>query len=432
MWRRLNLGSAEQAGVLLGPLMEEGEAQDALLRTAVAETLAAVRARGDEALVESVRAFDWRCPGPEDLRVPAPATEQAWEETPVALREALRKAADAIRRFHAGQRPAACRPLRDGGTEATLTALPLSSVGLYAPGGRAAYPSTLLMLAIPAQLAGVKRIAVASPAGRDGLPNRTLLAAAKLLGVAEIYAIGGAAAVGAFAFGTPAVPRVDKVFGPGNAFVTEAKRQTFGSVGIDAVAGPTELVVLSDGSSPAAFVASDLLAQAEHDTRACAVLITTDPEEGERVERELALQLARSPRAEIQRLSLAERGACVLCPEEATACAAADFLAPEHLSVQTSEPSRWADRVPSAAAVFLGPWCPEAAGDYGAGPNHSLPTKGTARFSSPVAVWDFYRYQSRLSLTRGALEAAAPWMEALAEAEGLFAHGESIRLRRQS
>jgi len=428
MWRRVRIGSAEEAKAALAPLVEVAGG-DPTISASVGKTLAAVRRSGDAALLEQVRAYDWACPGAEFLRVPAEAFGCAWEETPAALRRALEKARASILRFHRRQRPGACRPLNSAGTQASLAVRPLASVGLYAPGGRAAYPSTLLMLAIPAQLAGVGRIAVASPAGPAGLPDRTLLAAAYLLGLEEVFGLGGAGAVGAFAFGTASVPRVDKIFGPGNAWVTEAKRQVFGSVGIDAVAGPTELVVLSDGSSPAPFVAADLLAQAEHDERACAVLLTTDPAEPRRVEAEIRSQLERSPRASLQRVSLFRRGACAVCADEVTACAAAEFLAPEHLSIQAADPERWADLVPSAAAVFLGPWCPEAAGDYGAGPNHSLPTGGTARFSSPVTVWDFVRYQSRLSLTREALCAAAPWMETLALAEGLTGHARSLAFR---
>jgi histidinol dehydrogenase len=309
---------------------------------------------------------------------------------------------------------------------------PLESVGLYVPGGRAAYPSTLLMLTIPAQIAGIHRIAVSSPAGPGGLPNETVLAAAALLGVREVYGVGGAAAVGAFAFGTRTIPRVDKILGPGNAWVAEAKRQVFGEVGIDAVAGPTELVVLSDGSSPAAFVAADLLAQAEHDPKASPVLLTTDPAEPARVRAELARQLAGSSRAAIQRESLAQRGALVICADKKVACAAAQALAPEHLSVLARRPAVWARHVPSAAAVFLGCWTPEAAGDYGAGPNHSLPTGGTARFSSPVGVWDFFRQRSFLHLSRPALRRMSPWMRTLALAEGLDGHAASLRVREET
>ena len=399
------------------------------LREKVRRLLSDVRGRGDEGLVDQVRAFDWACPGPEALRVPAQAGSRALKALSPALRVALNRAARSIRAFHRRQ---AWRPLpavASRGASMGIQTFPLDSVGLYVPGGRAAYPSTLLMLAIPAQTARVRRIAVASPAGPSGLPSEVVLAAAALVGLDEIYGLGGAAAVGAFAYGTRTVPRVDKVLGPGNTWVAEAKRQVFGDVGIDAVAGPTELVILSDGSCPAPFVAADLMAQAEHDTEASPILLTTDPGEPARVEQELARQLKGSPRASIQRRSLKGRGALVTCASRELACAAARALAPEHLSVQARRSEAWAARVPTAAAVFLGPYTPEAAGDYGAGPNHSLPTGGAARFSSPVGVWDFVRHRSYLRLDRRALREAAPWMSVLAEAEGLHGHAASFAVR---
>ncbi len=405
------------------------QARAAEVEAGVRTILASVRRGGDRALVEQVRAFDWPCPGPSGLKVPEELLARSLSGLAPELRSALREAARSIRAFHARQRPARCAPVEGRGVTMGVEALPLDSVGLYVPGGRAAYPSTLLMLAIPAQVASVRRIAVATPAGRDGLPDTTVLAAAALLGVKEVYAVGGAAAVGALAFGTSTVPRVDKILGPGNAWVAEAKRQVFGAVGIDAVAGPTELVILSDGSSPAPFVAADLLAQAEHDPEASPVLLTTDASEPGRVSVELARQLASSPRAAIQRESLRRRGALVVCATRDLACRAARALAPEHLSVQARRPGSWAKLVPTAAAVFVGPYTPEAAGDYGAGPNHSLPTGGTARFASPVGVWDYVRYRSTLALDRRALARTAPWMRALALAEGLDGHAASMSAR---
>jgi|WetSurMetagenome_2_1015567.scaffolds.fasta_scaffold03073_9 histidinol dehydrogenase len=409
--------------------LRPAEARAAEVEEGVRGILAAVRRGGDRALVAQVRAHDWACPGPEALRVPEAMLEQALRNLHPGLRSALRSAEKSIRTFHARQRPARCATVSGRGARMGIEALPLDSVGLYVPGGRAAYPSTLLMLAVPAQVAGVRRIAVATPAGPEGMPNTTVLAAAALLGVTEVYAIGGAAAVGAFAYGTETVARVDKVLGPGNAWVAEAKRQVFGVVGIDAVAGPTELVILSDGTSPARLIAADLLAQAEHDPEASPVLLTTDPEEPARVGAELARQLASSPRSGIQRESLRRRGALVACANKQLACAAARALAPEHLSVMTRRASVWARLVPTASAVFLGPYTPEAAGDYGAGPNHSLPTGGTARFASPVGVWDYFRYRSTLELDRGALARMAPWMRALALAEGLAGHAASLDAR---
>ncbi len=402
------------------------------VKAGVRSVLEQVRLRGDAAVVEAVRAYDWPCPGPAALKVPAEILGQSLAALSPELAGALRSASRSIRAFHRRQRPARCAPSDMGGARMGMEVLPLESVGLYVPGGRAAYPSTLLMLAIPALVAGVGRIAVACPAGPEGLPNVTVLAAAALLGLKEVYAVGGAAAVGAFAFGTRSIPKVDKILGPGNAWVAEAKRQVFGSVGIDAVAGPTELVVLSDGSSPAEFIAADLLAQAEHDPQASPILLTTDASEPARVRAELARQLTGAPRAAIQRESLSAHGALVVCASRDLACAAARALAPEHLSIQARRPGNWAKRVPSAAAVFVGPWTPEAAGDYGAGPNHSLPTGGTARFSSPVGVWDFVRYRSFLQLDRAALGRRSPWMRALAAAEGLEGHAASLRVREEA
>lgn len=427
--RRIRLEDESDLARKLGVLEKRGLGGSAT-QGPVRRILSAVRRRGDAALVEAVRTFDWPdCPGAHRLRIGTEDLDRAWRACPPPLRSALKRSAGSIGNFHAAQRIRGMS-VRGRGLRAGLRALPLESVGLYVPGGRAAYPSTLLMLALPAQLAGVGRIAVATPAGSGGVPDRTVLAAARLLGLSEVYALGGAAAVGAFAFGTRTVPRVDKIFGPGNAYVAEAKRQVFGLVGIDAVAGPTELVILSDGTAPAAWVAADLLAQAEHDVLASAVLITTDPLEGDRVEAEIERLLSRSPREPIQRESLRRRGALIGCADRSLACAAAQILAPEHLSVLARSPRAWASQVPAAAAVFLGPFSPEAAGDYGAGPNHSLPTAGSARFSSPVTVWDFVRYQSYLEMDGGTLRKSAAWMERLARAEGLFGHAESLAVRR--
>ena len=405
------------------------ETGTARVRQSVRRSLDDVRRRGDAALLDHTRAFDWPCSGPGALRVTPEEMFRALAALPPALSRSLRQARRSIRSYHLRQKPVRFAPLKKAGARMALDAFPLESVGLYVPGGRAAYPSTLLMLAIPAQVAGVGRIAVASPAGPEGLPATVVLAAAALLRLDEVYALGGAAAIGALAFGTTTVPRVDKILGPGNAWVAEAKRQVFGAVGIDAVAGPTELVILSDGSSPAAFVAADLLAQAEHDPEACPLLLTTDANEPGRVMAELSARLAESSRALIQKKSLKDRGAIVLCVGRNLACAAARALAPEHLSVQARRPESWARLVPTAAAVFLGPYTPEAAGDYGAGPNHSLPTGGTARFSSPVGIWDFVRYRSTLALDRGALLGVSPWMKAIALAEGLDGHAASLAVR---
>lgn len=428
--RRILLQDPRQIEARLGFLRKRSRLPRPVARE-VARTLEAVRKGGDEALVGHVRAFDWPCPGPMALRVGPEERERAFRTLPAPQKRALRRALEGVWAFHRLQRPRAPRTLRGKGLVAGLEVLPLSSVGLYVPGGRAAYPSTLIMLGVPARLAGVGRVVVATPAGPSGEVNPAVLAASWLLDIEEVWKIGGAAAVAALAYGTETLRPVDKIFGPGNAWVTEAKRQVFGDVGVDALAGPTELVALSDGSAPASFVAADLLAQAEHDPLASAVLLTVSSEEIRAVEAEVEKLLARSPRRRIQEESLSRRCAFVRCADLETAVAAATFLAPEHLSVLTRNPGRWARRVPTAAAVFLGPYTPEAAGDYGAGPNHSLPTSGTARFSSPVTVWDFVRSRSVLRLGREALKERTPWMAGLARMEGLFGHALSLEARRR-
>jgi histidinol dehydrogenase len=428
--RQVEIRTREDIPAALAFLREPVD-PDGAIPAEVSRILADVRARGDNALVDQVRRYDWPCPGPAALRVSRESIEQAAIRIDPSIRDAIAGTAASIRKFHEGQRPASTADRIDPGLRAEILTHPLESVGLYVPGGRASYPTTLLMLAIPAQLAGVRRIAVASPAGPDGLPADTVRATAGILGIEEMYAVGGAAAIGALAYGTRAIPKVDKILGPGNAWVAEAKRQVFGAVGIDGLSGPTEIAVLSDGSAPARWIAADLLAQAEHDPLASAILLTADPAEPSRVLVEVERILQESPRAEIQRQSLSRRGALVVCADLDIACDAARFLAPEHLSIMAVEAECWADRVPSAAAVFVGFFTPQAAGDYGAGPSHSLPTAGTARFASPLGVWDFVRYQSRLELDRAALKGLGRWMEPLAEAEGLPGHALSLRVREE-
>ena len=426
--RRISIGNEEEVADALSFAALDARS-DPEVGDAVRDVIAAVRRDGDRALLSEVRRHDWDCPDEDWLRVRKGSLAGALASTDSALLAALEQSAESIREFHRRQHPGGGEERAGGGMRAGIRTLPLDSVGLYVPGGLATYPSTLLMLAIPAQLAGVRRIAVASPAGREGTPAPIVMATAAMLGLDEMWAVGGAGAIAAFAFGTKSIARVDKILGPGNAWVAEAKRQVFGHVGIDSVAGPTELVILSDGGAPARYLAADLLAQAEHDPRASAILLTTDPAEPERVAAELAVQLGDSPRAPIQVASLARRGALVSCARPDVAWAAARHLAPEHLSVMAADAHAWAAAVPTAAAIFIGPFAPEAAGDYGAGPNHSLPTGGTARFSSPVGIWDYVRQQSYLELDRAALARLRGFMDPLAEAEGLHGHARSLAVR---
>jgi histidinol dehydrogenase len=302
-------------------------------------------------------------------------------------------------------------------------------VGIYVPGGRAKYPSSVLMNAIPAFVAGVDEVAMVVPPAADGSVNPYTLAAAAEAGVDEIYKVGGAQAVAALAYGTDSIPRVDKVVGPGNAYVTAAKKLVMGDVGIDMLAGPSEVLVLADESAVPAFVAIDLMAQAEHDPRAATYLVTTDPELPALVEAALAELIAASPRGDITARSLADNGLVVVCPDIVAALDTVDFIAPEHLEVQMAEPFDLLGSIRNAGAIFLGQWTPESVGDYVAGPNHVLPTGGTARFSSPLSVDDFVKKSSVLSYSYEALAMDADTVLAIADKEGLWAHGRAVSLR---
>jgi histidinol dehydrogenase len=309
---------------------------------------------------------------------------------------------------------------------------PLRRVGIYVPGGRALYPSSVLMNALPAQVAGVDEIAMVVPPAADGNVNPYTLAAAAEAGVTEIYKVGGAQAIAALAYGTASIPRVDKIVGPGNAFVTAAKKLVMGDVGIDMLAGPSEVLVLADETAVPAFVAIDLMAQAEHDPRAATYLVTTDPMLPGLVVEALEMLLEDSPRGEITRRSLVDNGVSIVCPDIVAALDTVDLVAPEHLEVMTEEPYELLGSIRNAGAIFLGPWTPESVGDYVAGPNHVLPTGGTARFSSPLSVDDFIKKSSVLGYSFDALEIDGPTVLAIAEREGLWAHARAVSLRLDS
>jgi histidinol dehydrogenase len=306
---------------------------------------------------------------------------------------------------------------------------PLASVGVYVPGGRASYPSTVLMNAIPAQVVGVRRIAVATPPRPDGSVDPLVLAAAQIAGVTDIYAVGGAQAIAALAYGTESIEAVDKITGPGNAYVAAAKRLVFGDVGIDMIAGPSEVLILADESSDPSLIAIDLLAQAEHDPQASTYLVTTDEDLVDEVIEEVEHYLGQSPRQEITKQSIDTNCLVLVCPDLATALLAANTIAPEHLEVHMDQPLELLGLIENAGAVFLGPWTPESVGDYVAGPNHTLPTGGTARFSSPLSVDDFVKRTSVLSYSYAALQKDSVAIRTLAEAEGLWAHGKAVDLR---
>ena len=388
---------------------------------AAREVIAAVRERGDAAVAELTLRFEGRQLGRFELTPHERAA--ACEAIPSELRHALDLAANNIRRFHATQLPRDTG-LHDDDTHLVSRARPLRRVAVYAPGGTAAYPSSVLMTAIPAKVAGVAEVILFTPR-----PDPVVLLAAELAGVDRVFSVGGAQAIAAAALGTRQIPRVDKIVGPGNAYVTAAKRQVFGLVDIDGIAGPSEILVLADRDADPALVAADLLAQAEHDTLACAIVVTDDPELAPRIQAALTAQLADLPRKEIAARAIAEQGAVVLVTDREAMVAAANAYAPEHLELLVRDPRALVDDLHTAGAIFVGPWTPEAAGDYTAGPSHVLPTAGAARFASPLGVWDFIKITSILELSAPALRIQATAIARIARAEGLEAHARAVELR---
>ena len=401
---------------------QQGEA-----RERVEAILAAVRNRGDAAIADFTERFDgFR---PEPMAVSPEALEQAWMSLPTNLRDALELAHRRITDFHQRQRPADLAVTGPHGEQLGRRWRPVERAGLYVPGGRAAYPSTVLMNAVPARVAGVKDVVICSPAGRDGAVNPVVLAAAHLAGVKTVFRLGGAQAVAAMAYGSESVPKVDVISGPGNLYVTLAKQAVYGQVAIDSLAGPSEVLVIADHSAKPDQVAADLLAQAEHDPLAAAVLITTDPALADGINAAVAEQLAYHPRQEICEAALQDWGLVVVCDDLESCARLSDSFAPEHLELLVERPEPLADRVQNAGAIFLGPWSPEAVGDYLAGPNHTLPTCGAARFSGALSVETFMRHTSLIGFNRAALEATGSAVQELATSEGLHSHAESVRRR---
>ena len=401
---------------------QQGEA-----RERVETILAAVRDRGDAAIADFTVQFDgFR---PEPMEVSPEALEQAWASLPTNLRDALELAHRRITDFHQRQRPADLAVTGPHGEQLGRRWRPVERAGLYVPGGRAAYPSTVLMNAVPARVAGVKDVVICSPAGRDGAVNPVVLAAAHLAGVKTVFRLGGAQAVAAMAYGSESVPKVDVISGPGNLYVTLAKQAVYGQVAIDSLAGPSEVLVIADHSAKPDQVAADLLAQAEHDPLAAAVLITTDPALADGINAAVAEQLADHPRQEICEAALRDWGLVVVCDDLESCARLSDSFAPEHLELLVERPEPLADRIQNAGAIFLGPWSPEAVGDYLAGPNHTLPTCGAARFSGALSVETFMRHTSLIGFNRAALEATGSAVQELAISEGLHSHAESVRRR---
>ena len=422
--RRLSTRSPGFDAELAG-LTRYDAAQDPALEAAVRAIVADVRARGDDAVLEYARRFDKvSASSLTQLEVSKEQLSRAQGRVPGEQLEALKSAHERIRRFHERQLQKSWDYTEPDGTLLGQRITPLERVGLYVPGGKAAYPSTVLMNAIPAKLAGVASLVMVCPN-----PGPLVLAAAALAGVDRVIGIGGAHAVAALAYGTASIARVDKIVGPGNVYVAEAKRQVFGQVGIDMLAGPSEILVISDGSTPADWVAMDLFSQAEHDESAQALLLSPDVRHLNAVQSAMERLLPGMPRRDTIAASLLGRGALIETRDLDEACALASRIAPEHLELSVQEPQAWLPKLANAGAVFLGRWSSEAIGDYCAGPNHVLPTAGSARFSSPLGVYDFQKRSSVIAVSQSAAASLGRISAVLAEGEGLSAHARSAEMR---
>ena len=391
----------------------------------VQKIIAQVRSQGDRALFHYTRLFDKV--DISSLEVTGEELEAALEQADKALLSVLSSAAENIKAYHSRQKRTGFSFSPEPGVVLGQKVTPLEKVGIYVPGGTAAYPSTVLMTAIPAKIAGCGEIIMVSPP--DIAP--AILAAAKIAGVDRIFRVGGAQAIAALAYGTQTIPRVDKIVGPGNAYVAEAKRQVFGQVAIDMIAGPSEILIIADEKSSPAHIAADMLSQAEHDRLASAVLITTSRSLAEQVQKELEAQVSRLPRKEIAQASLKGQGKIILAASIPQAMEISNRLAPEHLELMVESPMDYLDSIKNAGSVFLGRYCPEPVGDYWAGPNHTLPTGGTARFSSPLSVDDFVKKSQFTAYSQEALQKAGKKIAYFAQAEGLEAHARSITIREE-
>lgn len=418
----------EQESIIksIDELRESAKQTEKAAAEAVERIVADVKLRKDEALREYTQKFDKV--ELDTFRVPQEAIEAAVVSVEPEFLQALEEARDNIASYHEQQiRQGFVDAQKDGVIRGQLIR-PLETVGVYVPGGTAAYPSSVLMNVLPAKIAGVGRIVMVTPPSKDGV-NPYILAAAKISGVDEVYSIGGAQAVAALAYGTESIPRVDKIVGPGNMYVALAKRVVFGDVNIDMIAGPSDILVIADETANAAFIAADLLSQAEHDTNSSSILVTTSAQLAEEVKQQVEQQLAELPRVDIARAAIERNGAIIVVNSMEEAFAAANMIAPEHLELHIQEPMTALANVKNAGSIFVGPYAPEPLGDYFAGPNHVLPTSGTARFFSPLSVDDFVKKSSFLSYTKEALEQVKDQIIVLAEKEGLQAHAKAIQIR---
>ncbi|ANQ83956.1 histidinol dehydrogenase [Azoarcus olearius] len=426
--RRLDARQPDFLATLDALLAFESEA-DERIDSAVTEILRAVRSTGDAAVMEYTRRFDHvEAKSMVELELPKAELQAALDSLTVEQREALRIAADRVRIYHERQRAESWDYVEADGSRLGQKVTPLDRVGLYVPGGRASYPSSVLMNAIPAKVAGVEELIMVVPTPR-GEKNPLVLAAAAITGVDRVFTIGGAQAVAALAYGTQTIPQVDKIVGPGNAFVAEAKRRVFGTVGIDMVAGPSEVLIISDGSGHAEWVAMDLFAQAEHDELAQSILLCTDAGFLDAVHAAIDRLLPTMPRRETIARSLANRGALIHVGSLEQACAIANRIAPEHLELSMEDAERWIDAIRHAGAIFVGHWAVEALGDYCAGPNHVLPTMRSARFSSPLGVYDFQKRTSIVQISEAGAQHLGKIASVLAHGEGLQAHARSAEMR---
>ncbi|WP_126147928.1 histidinol dehydrogenase [Synechococcus elongatus] len=398
----------------------------------VREIVQAVQRRGDAALVEFTQEFDGFALQAENLRVSGAELDAAYQQIPKELLDAIRLAHRQIEAFHRQRVPKSWVQFGADGEVLGKRYTPVDRAGLYVPGGRAAYPSTVLMNAVPAKVAGVERVVITTPPGPDGSLNPAVLVAAQEAGIEEIYRVGGAQAIAALAYGTATIPKVDVISGPGNIYVTLAKKLVYGTVGIDSLAGPSEVLIIADRSANPRWVAADLLAQAEHDPLAAAILITPDLELATQVGFEVERQLQDHPRRLVTEKAIAHYGLAIVVDSLETAVKLSNQFAPEHLELEVEDPWALVEQIRHAGAIFLGSLTPEAIGDYVAGPNHTLPTSGAARYASALSVETFLKSSSLIEYTAASLQRVARAVDVLATAEGLESHAESVRLRQQS
>lgn len=421
--------TAETRENILENLLQRSPNQYGEYEAKVAEIIENVRLRGDEALFDYTEKFDRVSQSKNTVRVTQEEIKEAYEKLPKEMIEVMKRAACNIADYHSKQVRYSWFDTKDDGSILGQKITPIERVGVYVPGGKAAYPSSVLMNTLPARVAGVSRIVMTTPPGRDGSVNPGTLVAADIAGITEIYKVGGAQAIAALAFGTQSVPKVDKIVGPGNIFVALAKKNVYGHVSIDSIAGPSEILVLADETANPAYVAADLLSQAEHDELASAILITTSKELAEKVDAEVERLINVLSRKEILRASIDRYGYILVADSMEDAVDTANAIASEHLEIVTKEPFAVMTKIKNAGAIFLGEHACEPLGDYFAGPNHVLPTNGTAKFFSPLSVDDFVKKSSIISYTREALSAAREDIEAFAQWEGLTAHANSVSVR---